>query len=134
MKRASSDLGLVEKVFRLNGKEQLLGRIEWVEADLLDIFSLDDALKGVDEVYHCGAMVSFHPALRKQMHRVNIEGTANLVNACLDASVKKFCHVSSVVSNLSGKHPNATRHTPFQNMVPKRKSGEALPKASKPLL
>jgi dihydroflavonol-4-reductase len=98
MKRASSDLGLVEKVFRLDGKEQLLGRIEWVEADLLDIFSLDDALKGVDEVYHCGAMVSFHPALRKQMQRVNVEGTANLVNACLDAGVKKFCHVSSVAA------------------------------------
>jgi len=91
-------MGLVEKVFRLDSKEQLLGRIEWVEADLLDIFSLEDVMKGVDEVYHCGAIVTFHPSLRKQMQRVNVEGTANLVNACLYAGVKKFCHVSSVAA------------------------------------
>jgi dihydroflavonol-4-reductase len=98
IKRPSSDMGLVEKVFRLDSKEQLLGRIEWVEADLLDIFSLEDVMKGVDEVYHCGAIVTFHPSLRKQMQRVNVEGTANLVNACLYAGVKKFCHVSSVAA------------------------------------
>lgn len=98
MKRTSSDMGLVNKLFKLNGADHKLQKIEWITADLLDIFSLDQALAGVDEVYHCGAMVSFHPALRKQMLKVNIEGTANLVNASLDAGVKKFCHVSSVAA------------------------------------
>jgi dihydroflavonol-4-reductase len=98
IKRASSDMGLVEKVFRMNNAENTLPQVEWVQADLLDIFSLDEALKGINEVYHCGAMVSFHPSLRHQMLKVNIEGTANLVNACLDAGVLKFCHVSSVAA------------------------------------
>jgi dihydroflavonol-4-reductase len=98
IRRESSDMSLVTKVFRLSGAETLLNRIEWVEAELLDIFSLEDTLQGVEEVYHAGAMVSFHPAFRKQMLRVNIEGTANLVNASLDAGIKKFCHVSSVAA------------------------------------
>ncbi len=98
MKRKGSSLALVEKVFRRAGKESELPRIEWVNADLLDIFSLDRALLHIDEVYHCGAMVSFHPSARKQMLKVNIEGTANMVNASLDAGVKKFCHVSSVAA------------------------------------
>ncbi len=98
MKRSTSDMRLVEKVFQLHEAENDLQKIEWIQADLLDIFSLDQALDGVEEVYHCGAMVSFHPALRRQMLKVNIEGTANLVNASMDAGVKKFCHVSSVAA------------------------------------
>jgi nucleoside-diphosphate-sugar epimerase len=98
IKRSTSSMKLVEKVFGLAGQSASLKKVEWVEADLLDIFSLDEALKKVHEVYHCGAMVSFHPSLRRQMLRVNIEGTANLVNASLDAGVQKFCHVSSVAA------------------------------------
>jgi nucleoside-diphosphate-sugar epimerase len=43
-------------------------------------------------------MVSFDPSERDRMMKVNVEGTANVVNACLSAGVKKLLYVSSVAS------------------------------------
>ncbi len=72
--------------------------IEWVKGDILDISSLEDALQSVEQVYHCAAIVSFNPQKRNLLHRTNIEGTANVVNACLLAGVKKLLFVSSVAA------------------------------------
>jgi dihydroflavonol-4-reductase len=74
----------------------LFSRIEWFPADLLDIYSLDEAMKDITRVYHSAAMVSFNPADRKSLINGNIEGTANIVNLCLEHGVEKLCHVSSV--------------------------------------
>ncbi|RAJ01559.1 nucleoside-diphosphate-sugar epimerase [Chitinophaga skermanii] len=73
-------------------------RVTWVQGDVLDIFSLEDALEGVTHVYHCAAIVSFLPQMKQTMMKINIEGTANVVNACLDAGVKKLVYVSSVAA------------------------------------
>ncbi|WP_439182996.1 NAD-dependent epimerase/dehydratase family protein [Carboxylicivirga taeanensis] len=70
--------------------------IHWVKADLLDYFSLTDALRGVTTVYHCAAMVSFKPSDRMTMFTANVDGTANLVNAAIESKVDRFCHVSSI--------------------------------------
>lgn len=70
--------------------------IDWYHADILDFYALQDAMEGVTEVYHCAAMVSFSKADKKMMRRVNIEGTANLVNICLENRIRKLLHVSSV--------------------------------------
>lgn len=72
--------------------------IDWQPADLLDITSLEQALEGVDEVYHCAGMVSFKPADRSKLYQVNVTGTANLVNTCLEKNIHKFVHVSSVAA------------------------------------
>jgi len=74
----------------------LIDQVEWVEGDVLDPFSLQQAMQGVDYVYHCAALVSFNPRDLKQMLAVNIEGTANVVNACLGNGIKKLCYVSSI--------------------------------------
>lgn len=66
------------------------------KADILDITALDRLMEGMDEVYHCAGIVSFDPSMQKTMHRVNVEGTANVVNAALAAGVRKMVHVSSV--------------------------------------
>lgn len=73
-------------------------QVEWVQGDVLDVGSLEDAMQGVQQVYHCAAIVSFHPDQRAHMLKVNIEGTANVVNMALDAGVKKLVHVSSVAA------------------------------------
>lgn len=72
--------------------------VEWVKGDILDIASLEAALQGVTQVYHCAAMVSFNPKQKQLLHHTNIEGTANVVNACLDAGVEKLLYVSSVAA------------------------------------
>ncbi len=77
---------------------QLLGRLTWVDADINDIPSLEMALDGVGEVYHCAAIVSFVQKDRGRMMKVNVEGTANMVNVSLLKGVKKFCHVSSIAA------------------------------------
>lgn len=72
--------------------------LSWMPCDLLDIFAVEEALKGVTHVYHCAAIVSFDPAKSRQIVRENVAGTANLVNAALEAGIQKLVHVSSVAA------------------------------------
>jgi dihydroflavonol-4-reductase len=76
--------------------EELFDRIEWREGDMLDEMSLREALQGIDHVYHTAAVVTFNPWKRKTQLRTNIDGTATLVNLCLEQGIGKFCFVSSV--------------------------------------
>lgn len=73
-------------------------KVEWVEGDVLDMVSLADAVQGVDGVIHAAAIVSFSKRNRRQMYQVNMEGTANMVNAALEGKVKRFVHISSVAA------------------------------------
>lgn len=72
--------------------------VEWVKADILDILALEEAMQGVQQVYHCAAIVSFNPAKKALMYKTNIEGTANIVNACINKSIAKLLFVSSVAA------------------------------------
>jgi dihydroflavonol-4-reductase len=72
-------------------------QIEWVDADILDIFALEKALEGVDQVYHCAAWVSLKQSDKAPMIRTNVKGTANLVNLCLGRDIK-LVHVSSIAA------------------------------------
>jgi dihydroflavonol-4-reductase len=69
-----------------------------VQCDILDVYALEDAMQDVTEVYHCAAIVSFAPKDEKKLYKINVEGTANMVNACLNASVRKLVYVSSVAA------------------------------------
>lgn len=84
----------------------LKNKLQWVEADVLDMPSIEEALQGVNEVYHCAATVSFLPGDRDLLMRVNAMGTANMVNASLLHGVQKFCHVSSIAA-LGRERPGA---------------------------
>ena len=72
--------------------------LEWIKGDILDVLDLETALIGVTNVYHCAAIVSFNPKEKKQLFQTNIEGTANVVNACIDAGIEKLIYVSSVAA------------------------------------
>ena len=97
-KRKSSNLQEVRKSFQFYTEtpNEYFDSIEWVEVDFEDIHSLQNALIGVEEVYHCAAKVSFHPKDEKKMYQTNIEGTKQLLFACQNSSVKKFLFVSSI--------------------------------------
>lgn len=98
--RKGSDRRIVERVFRHYRTDagQLLKRIEWVEGDLMDTEALREAMNGVTHVYHAAALVSFDPRDARELQRVNVTGTANVVNAALNAGVKRLCHVSSTAA------------------------------------
>ena len=78
-------------------------RIIWHEGDVLDIPSLETAIlverdPGGMDVIHAAAVVSFVPKDRDRMEQINVEGTANVVNVCLKAGVRKLGFVSSVAA------------------------------------
>jgi nucleoside-diphosphate-sugar epimerase len=98
LKRAESSTDLTSKIFSYysDDPQKLMKKIEWVDGDLLDYFSLFDALKGIKQLYHVAAAVSFHSNDKENVIRTNVDGTANLVNAALDQKVSKLCFVSSI--------------------------------------
>lgn len=104
--------GQAVRALRRPGSSTLLageadGQVEWVDGDLLDPGSLEDALEGVDTIIHAAALVSFSPNDRDALVRVNRDGTANLVNAALYQGVRRFIHLSSVAA-LGRKSGNAS--------------------------
>jgi nucleoside-diphosphate-sugar epimerase len=78
--------------------EELFSKIEWCKADITDVPSLEKAFADVTNVYHVAAKVSFDESDAKQMRKVNIYGTANVVNFCVAFGVKKLCFVSSIAA------------------------------------
>ena len=121
LKRETSNLQQVLKTFSYytDNSEDIFNRIEWVNGDILDYFSLEDKLNEVTEIYHCAAIVSFDPKERKRMIVNNVEGTANLVNAAIENGVKKICHVSSIAA--LGRLEDGMMVTEETNWVPAKK-------------
>ncbi len=71
--------------------------IEWITGDINDLSALEEAFEGITHVYHCAALVSFDPKDKKELLRVNIEGTGNVVNLCAELGIR-LLHVSSVAA------------------------------------
>lgn len=100
IKRLNSDITKTKKLFSYYTPdyEKLFQQIKWIDADICDIYSLLDALEGIDTVYHCAGFISFNKKDIKQLYKINAEGTANIVNACLEKNIKTLCHVSSIAT------------------------------------
>ncbi len=96
LRRTISKLDVFNRIFSADPVR--MKNVEWVQGDVNDIFSLEDAFENVDVVYHSAALISFLPAEKNLMMKVNVEGTANVVNMALDKKVKHFCHISSVAA------------------------------------
>jgi len=114
LKRPSSDLEEVRRVFKyyISGEDELtelFGRIQWIDANLLNQAEIEQFFEGVDQVYHCAATVSFQPRDRQKIIRFNTDSTACVVSACLAAGVKKLLHVSS--TSAIGRSPEGSPAT-----------------------
>ncbi len=91
--------------------EGLLKNIEIRKADLFDIPSLENAVQGIQVVYHFAAYFDFYPNDEELMFRVNVEGTKNLMNACVGTEVERFIYCSSTESMGSIRFPPGTEDT-----------------------
>jgi len=85
--------------------EELFNAIDWIKADITNISELQVVFKDVTHVYHCAAFVSFEPDKYRQLRAINIRGTANIVNLCINNKIKKLCYVSSIAA--LGRHNDA---------------------------
>jgi len=83
-------------LFSLYQKDILFEKIDWIQADITDVPSLEIAFKNVEYVYHCAALISFDSKDEDLLRKTNIEGTANIVNFCIANAVKKLCFLSSI--------------------------------------
>jgi len=77
---------------------RIFEKVQWVEGDILDPVSLEEAMINIDAVIHSAAIISFHKADKKKMYHVNVQGTANVVNAAIEKNISRLVHISSVAA------------------------------------
>lgn len=95
--------------------ESQFSKIEWVKGDILDITELLELTKGCRQLYHCAALVSFHPKDFYKLMKINREGTENIVNAALHNKIEKLCYVSSTAA-IGGDEKNViSENTKWKN-------------------
>ena len=87
LKRANSDTSLLNDV---------ADQIEWRNTDVLNPVLLSDALEGCTQIIHAAAIVSYNPHRANEVMEINVQGTRNIVNACLEQNIKRLVHISSV--------------------------------------
>lgn len=85
---------------------EALKGVSWHKYDLLDVYDVVEAMLNVSDVYHCAAIVSFHPKDKERMLHFNIESTNNIVNQALEQGIHKLCYISSIASLGRNVHTN----------------------------
>src|ERR1700734_4068792 len=90
--------------------EQILGQIEFREADLLDLGAMKLACTGVDYVLHQAAIPSVPKSLLDPIasNRANVDGTVNVLVAARDAKVKRVVYAAS--SSVYGDTPTLPKN------------------------
>ncbi|GMO59553.1 MAG: NAD-dependent epimerase/dehydratase family protein [Treponemataceae bacterium] len=69
---------------------------EVVTADITSPQSIDQAIKGATFVYHLAGIVSIASKLDKNIQAVNIDGTQNVIDACLNNKVKRLVYTGTI--------------------------------------
>ncbi|MBC7935969.1 MAG: SDR family NAD(P)-dependent oxidoreductase [Rhizobacter sp.] len=89
----------VKAIYNKTALQQLYNdNLLQVQCDILDVIRLEEVMEEVEQVYHCAGLVSFHKKDVERLYKINVEGTANMVDAAVNAGVKKMLHVSSVAA------------------------------------
>ena len=79
---------------------------KYVYGDVTDIVSLLEAFKGIDTVFHLAGVIAYKASDRPLMEKVNVQGTANVIEVCRECHVRRLVHLSSVVAIGSGLTPS----------------------------
>lgn len=69
--------------------------VERAPGDVLRPETLRDAAQGADVAFHLAARISIDGDPDGKVRAVNVDGTRNVVAACLEARVRRFIHFSS---------------------------------------
>lgn len=90
--------------------KEILGRIDFRKADILDLDAVRDACTGVDFVLHQAAIPSVPKSVLDPLgnNRANIDGTVNVLVAARDAKVKRVVYAAS--SSAYGDTPTLPKH------------------------
>ncbi len=77
--------------------DETLAALDLLPADLLDPFAIQQAVDGVEIVFHLGALISIPYSYIHPYHvaETNMMGTLNVLEACRAAGVRRLVHTSS---------------------------------------
>ncbi len=100
---------------RFSNIESILDSVEFIEGDIRDLWTVTDAVKGVDYVLHQAALPSVPRSVENPLtsNEVNINGMLNVLYAAREAKVKKVVLASS--SSVYGESEELPKH---ENMTP----------------
>jgi nucleoside-diphosphate-sugar epimerase len=89
---------------------EILGHIDFREADLLDFDAVQKACQGVDFIFHEAAIPSVPKSVLDPIgsNRANVDATVNLLVAARDAKVKRVVYAAS--SSAYGDTPTLPKH------------------------
>jgi nucleoside-diphosphate-sugar epimerase len=109
---------------------EILNRMDFREADILDLDAMHQACEGVDYVLHQAAIPSVPKSVLDPLgsNRTNVDGTVNLLVAARDAKVKRVVYAAS--SSAYGDTPTLPKH---EGMVPNPISPYAVAKLASEL-
>jgi nucleoside-diphosphate-sugar epimerase len=97
--RSNSDKSWFNHLAQNLVDESSLSQLEWVEGDVTDPISMLDCVEGCSRVFHAAALVSFNNQDKTNLMNANVNGTANIVNACLVQEERPIlCFVSSTAT------------------------------------
>lgn len=113
---------VVALVRSTSNTESLPKNIEIREADFFDEASLENAVRDVDAVIHFAAYFDFYPRDEKLMFKVNVDGTKNLMNACVGTQVQRFIYCSTTETMGPIRFPPGTEDT---ELIPDFTYGES---------
>jgi len=88
-------------VFYLTGSpNKSLANIEGlntIEGNVLNRSDVEKAVRGAEYVFHTIGSTTFNPALKKIQWQINVEGTRNIMESCLnEPSFIRLCHTGTV--------------------------------------
>ncbi len=101
---------LVPRLVRLGHKVRSLGRsnslpstisdlnIEHFPGDITNREQIARAISGCDLVFHLAGLVSYRMSDQAKQQAVNVLGTRNVMQACLQSQVKRVIHLSSIAA------------------------------------
>ena len=105
--------------------DEIAGKIDLRETDLLNLDALHDACRGVDYIFHEAAIPSVPKSVLDPLgsNRANVDGTVHLLIAARDSKVKRVVYAAS--SSAYGDTPTLPKH---EGMVPNPNSPYAVAK------
>jgi len=69
--------------------------LKWFQGDITNVDTIQNLLRDCKTVIHCAALISIGDQDESEVYRVNIDGTQNVVNACVKDKSIRMIHISS---------------------------------------
>ncbi len=110
---------------RASNLDEVCARIEWSRSDIRDAAAVHTAILGADVVFHLAAIPSVPRSIQDPVpsHEVNIDGTFNVLRACVDAKVRRVVYAAS-----SSAYGDTDVLPKVETMLPRPKSPYAVQK------